>query len=109
MICLHLVLIGLEVFQVDWSTMVKLDIIIAILFIAGGFIIAPGFMKEPDSFVNRFLILTTIQMLAMLAILAALAYVKIPDMRGIGFHSISVFVLLLMIQSTLLIRLVNKD
>ena len=108
-ICMHLALIGLEAFQVDWSTMLKLDVVISILFIAGAFIIAPGFVKDPDSFVNRFLVLTTLQMLAMLSLLAALVYVKVPDMRGIGFHSISIFIILLMIQSILLIRLVNKD
>jgi len=106
---LHVMLISLDFFSVDFRTIVKLDAVIAILFFAGGLLIAPGLVKDPDVFVNRFLILTTVQMLAMLALLAALVYVKIPDMRGVGFHSISVFVILLGIQSVLLIRQVNKN
>lgn len=108
-ILLHLTLIFFKIIPADFSAIAKMDAVVAILFIGGSLLIAPGLDKAPDSFVNRFLILTTFQMLAMMTILLAMVYVKLPNFRQIGFHTISIFVLLLMVQSVFLVRFVNQS
>lgn len=108
MVGVHFAAVYLNFFEVDLLSVIKLDIIILLLFIGGGKLIAGGLEKEPDVFVNKFLILTTFQMLAIMTILAALVYVKIPDFRSVAFHTISIFVLLLSVQSILLIESLNR-
>ena len=109
LVLVHLAIVFFELLPVNFLQILKLDIIVFILFAGGSLLIAPGLEKDPDIFVNRFLILTTFQLLAMLAILAAMAYSKLPDFRHISFHTLSVFVLLLGVQSALLVRFVNKS
>lgn len=104
----HLILSYLEVFKVNFLAILKLDLIVFIVFALGAFFIADGLRKNAESFVNRFLILTTFQMLAMMSVLLALVYVKFPDFKVIVFHTISVFVILLTIQSVFLIRGINS-
>lgn len=105
----HLLLIYVDVIPADFAPIFKLDIVVFSLFALGTIVIAPGLDKAPDSFVNRFLILTTFQMLAMMSILLALVYVKTPNFQQVGFHTISIFVLLLIVQSILLVRFVNQS
>jgi len=104
----HIILSYLEVFKVNFLAILKLDLIVLIVFALGAFFIADGLKKNAESFVNRFLILTTFQMLAMMSVLLAMVYVKFPDFAVVGFHTISVFVILLTIQSILLVRGVNS-
>jgi len=80
---------------------------IALIFILGILIIIPGF-KTPDNFAIRFIGLTTLQMLSMLALVVLLVFGKMADARYWGFTAISVFVFLLAIQSVLLIREINQ-
>ncbi len=103
----HIILAYLEVFKVSFSATLKLDTIVFIVFALGALFIADGLKKNAETFVNRFLILTTFQMLAMMAVLLAMVYVKFPDFQTVGFHTISVFTILLIIQSLFLIRGVN--
>ncbi len=105
----HLIFSYLEVFKVDFLAILKLDLIVFIVFVFGAFFIAAGLNKNGETFVNRFLILTTFQMLAMMAVLLAMVYVKFPNFKIVGFHTISVFTILLTIQSILLIRGVNSN
>lgn len=107
-VILHLVLAFFEVFGGRFQSILVLDILLFILFGVGALLIGPGLDKEPESFVNRFLILTTVQLLGSMFILAALAYVKIPEMRIIALQFISVFVILLGVQSYFLIKGVKK-
>ena len=104
----HLISVYFQLFSVSFLSVLKLDIIVLLLFIGGGKLIAGGFEKAPDVFVNKFLILTTFQLLAIMAILMAMIYVKLPDFRGVAFHTISLFVMLLAVQSILLIETLNR-
>jgi len=103
----HIILAYLEVFKVSFSATLKLDSIVFIVFALGALFIADGLKRNAETFVNRFLILTTFQMLAMMAVLLAMVYVKFPDFKTVGFHTISVFTILLIIQSFFLIRGIN--
>ena len=103
----HIILAYLEVFKVSFSATLKLDSIVFIVFALGALFIADGLKRNAETFVNRFLILTTFQMLAMMAVLLAMVYVKFPDFQTVGFHTVSVFAILLIIQSLFLIRGVN--
>lgn len=75
-----------------------------ICFLLPPLLMVPGFNKAPENFTMRFLILTTIQLLAVLSLIAALVYLDFPDKKRIGFHLICLFCALLASQSTLLIR-----
>jgi hypothetical protein len=79
-----------------------------IVFVGGTFIIAPGLVKSEENFVGRFLILTTVQMLAVLSIILALVYLKYPQAKAIGFQLLFVFLFLMSVQSFLLVKLKNK-
>jgi hypothetical protein len=80
-----------------------------VIYVLGIIVIAPGLDKNPENFVGRFLILTTVQLLAAMSVLAALAYVKNPQMRELSLHFISAFVIVLGVQSFLLVKWVNKS
>lgn len=81
---------------------------ILFLFIGGAFLIGPGLHKAPENFVGRFMILTTVQMLTILSIIAAVVYKNYSGLKSFGFQLISIFIALLFLQSFLLIRL-NKN
>lgn len=107
-IVLHSGLVFLNVFQVNFIPFLSLELVLFFIYAVGIVVIAPGLDKKPENFVGRFLILTTVQLLAAMAVLAALAYVKHPEMRSLSLHFISAFVLVLAVQSVLLVQLVNK-
>ena len=107
-VAFHLITVYFNLFSVDFFSILKLDIIVLLLFISGGKLIAGGFEKEPDVFVNKFLILTTFQLLAIMAILLAMVYVKLSGFRAVAFHTISIFIILLTTQSILLIESLNR-
>lgn len=80
----------------------------SLVFVGGTFIVAPGLVKSEENFVARFLILTTVQMLAVLSIILALVHLKYPQAKAIGFQLLFVFLFLMSIQSFLLVKLKNK-
>ena len=109
LISLHIILIEFNFFKVAIEEMVKLDVILAIVYLAGLGLIVPGLSKNPENFVGRFLILTTVQLLAAMSVLAALTYIKHPLMRDLSLHFISLFVILLGVQSILLVKSINRS
>lgn len=80
----------------------------SLVFIGGTIIVAPGLVKSEENFVARFLILTTVQMLAILSIILALVYLKYPQAKAIGFQLLFVFLFLMCVQSFLLVKIKNK-
>jgi len=109
-IVVHLVLAFFDVFGGHFQPILVLDILLLVVFGLGAILIGPGLDKDPENFVNRFLILTTVQLLGAMSILAALAYLKMPDMRIIALQFISVFIILLGVQSFFLVKGVkNQD
>lgn len=86
---------------------VLINVAIPILFLAGTAIVTIGKHKGPESFVQRFFLLTTFQILAVLAVIAGVWYVAVSnkDLMAFGLQFVSVFTVLMAVQSVLLIRL----
>lgn len=105
---IHSILVFLRVFDVHFSQFISLEAVLFVIYALGIIVIAPGLDKNPDNFVGRFLILTTVQLLAAMSVLAALAFTKVPEMRALSLHFISAFVAVLGVQSFLLVKWVNK-
>ena len=105
---IHSGLVFFRIFDVNFKQFISLEIVLFVIYVLGIVVIAPGLDKKPENFVGRFLILTAVQLIAAMAVLAAMAYVKLPQMRSLSLHFISAFVVLLGVQSYLLITLVNK-
>jgi hypothetical protein len=74
--------------------------------LVGSFIVL--FKLKPDQFVGRFMIATTVQMLAALSFILALSYKKIPDSFELALGLLVSFILGLAWQSAYLIKKVNK-
>lgn len=79
------------------------------IYLLGILIVAPGFKQSPERFVGRFMILTTVQMLSAMSILLAFVYSKQQEVKTLIFHFVCIFVILLIIQSILLIKINNKQ
>jgi uncharacterized membrane protein YhaH (DUF805 family) len=71
-------------------------------------IIAPSLDKDAEQFAIKFLLLTTVQLLLSFLIIGTVVFMRLEEFRRIGFHMVSLFVLLLGIQSFLLIRISNR-
>lgn len=91
-----------------WSLPQKNFFIIVGTIIFGGvlglLIMNPLFVKNSEQFVGRFLILTTVQMLAVMSILMAFWYSDKSNLKASGLQLVSVFVFFLLGQSILLIQ-----
>lgn len=106
-LAVHLALVLTHVLPGQLTGALITDGVIAAVFLIGLLIIIPGF-KAPDNFALRFIGLTTLQMLSMLALIVVLVFGKVQDARYWGFSAISIFILLLAVQSAMLIREVNR-
>ncbi len=104
----HHALVYLLPLGLDPRTALIYDSFLFCLFALGAVIIAPALNRDKETFVLRFLVLTTIQMLTFIGAITVLIVLQIDNIRLIGFHLIGVFIPLLTIQSTLLIRLTKE-
>ncbi len=84
-------------------------ILIPFIFLGGGIIVISGLNKAPDVMVNRFMLLTTFQLLAVLSILVAIAFKMHAHLRAFGFQFISIFILLMLMQSYFIVKAANED
>ncbi len=96
---------GLVGITMNWA--LRLDGLIIALFIVGGLIVMPSLAVDPEKFVLRFLVLTTLQLLGAFSIVAFLAYTKPVNVKALAFNVLCVYSVLLFAQSVLMIRL-NK-
>ncbi len=96
---------SLKIIQLPMKLFLLINIVIPILFLGGGIIITAGKYKNPDSFAQRFMLLTTFQLLTILSVIAAVWYTAKLHLKAFGLQFVSVFVFLMIIQSLLLIRL----
>lgn len=106
---LHICLVYLKIVPGDFMNLLKIDGFLAVLFIGGMLIAHPGIKKGGESFVQRFLLMTTAQLLMMLGVILILAFTKVPQVKILGFSAIILFVTLLMIQSLFLIKKINQN
>lgn len=95
----------LKVLQLPMNLFLVFFLLIPFLFLVGGVIVTVGNYRTPDAFAQRFLLLTTFQFIAVLSILMAVWYKAFEHLKSFGFQFISVFLVLMLIQSVLLIRL----
>jgi len=104
----HTALLSSGIFHVPITKLFLMDGLLFILFLASTLIIAPGLDKASDNFVNRFLLLTTLQLLTMMITILSLSLIKMNNFKAIGYHSLSVFIALLSVQAFLLVRQIKK-
>ncbi|MFT7343735.1 MAG: hypothetical protein ACI9XP_000310 [Lentimonas sp.] len=65
--------------------------------------------QKSTNFVNRFLLLTTFQILAVLTFVSAVVYLKLPEMRPLSYTLLSCFIPGMLIQGGFLIALLKKS
>ncbi len=94
----------LEVIQMEPLSSMIVVLVNGLLFGVGTLIIAPGLNRTAENFVMRFLILTTLQMIALLSVIVALIYIQFEDFRTIVIHSLALFLFFMIFQSFLLVR-----
>lgn len=91
--------------QLPMKLFLLVNIVIPVLFIGGAAIITVGRKKNPESFAQRFMLMTTFQLLTILSIVAAIWYKANIHLKSFGLQFVSVFVILMIFHSLLLVRL----
>lgn len=104
----HISIVFTGIFHLPLFPILIIDGFLLLLFLASTFIISPGLDKAPDNFVNRFLLLTTLQLFTMMFSVLILSVIKIPHFKAIGYHLLTVFMCLLIMQAIFLVRLIKK-
>ena len=104
----YVALVQGNVLQLVEKHAIIISLTISIIF--GGVIplITPSFRQDPEKFVGRFLVLTTVQLLLAMSILLAFIVSKQSDAKMMCFHFISLFVVILIVQSLGLIKVANS-
>jgi hypothetical protein len=105
----HIAILSSGIFHVPLTKLFLMDGLLFLLFLASTLIIAPGLDKASDNFVNRFLLLTTLQLLTMMVTILSLSLIKMNHFKAIGYHLLSVFIALLSAQAILLVRKIKKS
>lgn len=93
-----------KIIQLPIKLFILVNILIPILFI-GGAMIMGGTNKDTDAFAQRFMILTTFQLLTNLFVIALIWSISKSSLKQFGLQFISLFIILMAIQSLLLIRI----
>ena len=101
-------MVSLQIIPINPFGAVLVSLTIAFIFLLGMLIIAPSLDKDAEQFAIKFLLLTTVQLLLSFLIIGIVVFMRLEEFRQIGFHMVSLFVLLLGIQSFLLIRISNR-
>ena len=104
----HFCLVFFEKIHGEVLQAVIVDASLIFIFGIGIFIILPGLKKDSEYFAMRFIGLTTLQMLSMMILIAVLIFGELSEPRYWAFTAIILFAFLLMIQSFLFIKEVNK-
>lgn len=105
---IHFSLYSSGMFHLTLKSILSIDGFLFILFFLGTLIISPGLDKAPDNFVNRFLMLTTIQLMAVMFSVMLFVIMKIYNLKAVSYHLLAVFLCLMTIQSVLLVKRINK-
>lgn len=104
----YVALVQGNVLQLVEKHAIIIALTISIIFGGGIPLITPSFRQDPEKFVGRFLVLTTVQLLLAMSILLAFVVSKQTDAKMMCFHFISLFVIILIIQSLGLIKVANS-
>jgi len=84
---------------------------LSLIFVAflGAIIVFPEIGKKEEGFIVRFLIMTTFQLLFMMAVLLYETYSFTNDIKQAVLHQLTLFVLYVVFQSVLLARTQRKQ
>lgn len=99
----HFLMLHNRVISYSWYHFNVFDIAVFMVYLFGGLMFSPAFKETGEKYVGRFLVLTTFQMLAVLALVLAVVYTKVPNSRMLVFNVIGVFLSMLAVQSVLLV------
>ena len=105
---IHFSLLTTGIFHLPYTNLVIIESFLFALFLTGALIISPGLDKAPDNFVNRFTLLTTMQLLSVMVGVLILAMNKPPHFKMLGYHLFGIFVCLLVIQAISLVKMIKK-
>jgi hypothetical protein len=107
-VSMYLGMVSLQIIPILSFGAVLVSLTIAFIFLLGMLIIAPSLDKDAEQFAIKFLLLTTVQLLLSFLIIGTVVFMRLEEFRRIGFHMVSLFALLLGMQSFLLIRISNR-
>jgi len=105
----HLALVFFQVVPGALQVVSGIDAFLAVIFSGALLIAMPGVNKGGETFVQRFLIITTVQLLTMLGLIIVLTFSKVTGAKALGFSSIILFMILLVIQSVFLVNKIKKN
>ena len=105
---IHIILLCTGIFHLPLTNLLISDTILFSMFVLGTLIVSPGLDKAPDNFVNRFILLTTFQLMGMMFYVLVLSMTRIPYFKIIGYHTLGVFMCMLMAQAFFLVKVVKK-
>jgi hypothetical protein len=108
-VILHISLVYFKVLGGDFPNSILVDFIIVSLFLFAALIGFSGIKKGGESFTQRFLIITTVQMLAMFTLIFTIFFQKIEHVKIIAFSAIGLFVILLGLQAYFFISGMRKN
>lgn len=95
--------LGISIFQA-----LQIDGFIFVLFLLSSLIAAPSLDKDPEQFALRYLLLTTLQLLAPLGAVVLWMVSKVPHIQALGLNMVAMFGLFLTFQSIYFIRLIRS-
>lgn len=101
---LHLAANFLGAIPGNFKHLAFIDLFLFVIFTFGIYLTLAGMKKNHERFALNFLIMTTFQLLLMLSLVLVLLFGKIDHVAIIGFNAISMFVILLVVQSTILVK-----
>ena len=101
-ILLYLLIVHLGLIKIQFFLAHFCAGVVGFIYTLSVFILHFKVSNKPEEFVSRYLIMTTLQLLSFLAIITALIYTGKP--RVIVFHTLFLFLTLLVFQTLSLIR-----
>lgn len=107
-ILVHIALLVSGILDFPLRTSLISDGFLFVLFIGGIRGVFTLTEKTSLPFVQAFLLLTTVQLLSMMAMLAAFVFMKVPSAKIMCLQLVTLFVVFLAMQSALLIKWVNQ-
>lgn len=108
LIGIHIGLVDTFNFGISLIQALQIDGFVFVLFLLSSLIAAPSLDKDPEQFALRYLLLTTLQLLAPLGAVVLWMVSKVPHIQALGLNMVAMFGLFLTFQSIYFIRLIRS-
>jgi hypothetical protein len=95
--------------SLDFESTTKLAFLIGVIFTVGASVAMVGLNQKKNAFVGYFIGLTVLQMIAFLAVEAAIFFTQVPDFRIKGIHFLVLFLSGLILETIFLVLHVKKS